>query len=100
MNVVWTVGKGVIIGAITAFVGYVKNMPDGEAVDWRKYTPTLIIGAITGAVAAGFGIELVGAAALVASFGVVSFVNTLWSYLVKERRNALARKSAKKAVKK
>lgn len=80
---VWTIGKGVLVGLGASIVGYAKSLPSGESLDWMKATPTLVIGAIVGAVSAYKGIGLDSAEALIASFGIVFLANSLWSTFLK-----------------
>jgi len=78
------IGKGVLVGASAALVGYIKNLPDGEAFEWRKPIPTIIIGGIAGIVSHFMGLQLDAATELLAQFGIISVVNNLWSALMKE----------------
>ena len=83
-DLVLLVLKGVGIGAFTALVGYLKALPDGETFDYLKAVPALVIGALVGAVQFGMNLDVNGAEALIASFGAVSLVNSLWALFLKQ----------------
>jgi len=84
LTIVAEIGKGILLGASAALIGYIKNLPDGEAFDWKKPMPTIIIGGIAGVVSHFMGLQLDAATELLAQFGVISVINSLWSALMKE----------------
>jgi hypothetical protein len=88
--------KGLAVGATAALVGYVKGLPDGTPFDWKKAAPSFIIGGITGVVASLMNVDLVSAGAIVASFGIVSLVNSLWTTVVKVQKVGVANLKRKK----
>jgi len=47
--------KGFAAGAGAAFIGYFKNK--GESFEALKFTRTVIVGGVTGALAGGFGLD-------------------------------------------
>ena len=81
------IGKGILLGAGTALLGYVKNIPDGATFDFMKTVPVLVIGGITGIVGYYMGLPMIEAGEIIASFGVVNMVNQLWSAIRKSKRN-------------
>lgn len=95
-NFVLTILKGLGTGFLVSLVGYIKNLPEGETLDWKKAGSTLIIGLIAGAVAAWQNVDINTAMELIAAFGIISFVNSFWSYLVKEKIKRFATKKKKK----
>lgn len=92
INILWDIGKGLLTGVATALVGYIKALPDGDKLDWKKYTPTLIIGGIAGVVAYFVGVDWNTATALVAGFGAVTLVNSLWVAALKKYVKTKSRK--------
>ena len=76
-------GKGLLVGAFAAFVGFIKNLPDGASFDWKKAGPSVIIGGLTGLVASYKGVDMALAGNLLSTFGIVALVNQLWSAAVK-----------------
>lgn len=95
----WTfladLGKGLISGAVVGLVGYVKSMPDGESFDWIKAGPTVIIGGVVGIVSYWAGVDMSTAYGVVAAFGAVAFINSVWTYFFKKARNGGSKVSVK-----
>jgi hypothetical protein len=77
------IAKGLGTGLVAAMVGYMKNVPEGAQFDWKKAMPTFIIGAAAGAVSWYMAVDLDSATVLLAQFGVVAFINNVWSGLFK-----------------
>ena len=80
---VWETIAPILIGAgtglVAAFVGYVKNIPKGESLDWKKALPALTMGLLVGFYAAFKGIDMLSSEAILGSGGAVFVVNYLWS---------------------
>lgn len=94
-DILLVVVKGLFAGLIASLVGYVKSLPEDKPFDWKKAGPTLIIGLVAGGVAAAFGLQLNDAYTLLAAYGVVSMVNSLWTWLIKDRQSRIARHAMK-----
>jgi len=80
---IYTILIGAGAGLMSAFVGYIKNMPKGDQVNWKKALPAISIGTLAGIYAAWKGIDMFAANAFLATSGVTMLVNHGWSALWK-----------------
>jgi hypothetical protein len=86
LSLLWAILQGLLAGVTVALVGYIKSMPDGEAFDWKKAGPTLILGALSGAIAFVNNIQMDAAYQLLVQYGLVSLVNSIWVWIVKSQK--------------
>jgi len=75
--------KGIIIGGVTATVGYIKSSPT-EKIDWLKAVPTVAIGLVVGGIAGVLKVDMITATDYAAAYGATAFINSAWSYINKK----------------
>jgi len=80
-----TVAKGVVMGAIAGILGYAKNV--GEDFELGKFAQTLIIGGFVGGYGAYTGVEYVEAFDYLSGIGAITLLEyvkkTIWRRLLK-----------------
>ena len=86
VNFIMEVIKGAGIGLGYAFTGYLKNIKV-EDFDLRKAGPTLIIGALVGAAASYYGVDMLTSEGILGGFGAVALVNMAWAAFVKHAQD-------------
>jgi hypothetical protein len=72
-NIVWGIIAGIISGVITALLGYAKSSTV-ESFDPKKAVQTLIVGAVVGGFAGGWGITYQQAYEYLASVGAITLI--------------------------
>ena len=68
---------GIVSGIFSAFMGYVKNIPYTEEVDFWKAMPIICLGGISGLVASYYGVTINNAMGILGTMGVIHLMNNI-----------------------
>lgn len=83
--------SGLISGIGFSLLGYAKSIPDGETFNWKKFVPTIVIGAISGIVACQCGADIATINGKFAEYGVIALVNSIWIVILKNQKTIVSR---------